>query len=53
VPDLARHARVRFNREALGGPVQGYSPAKVLRFIRKSAGAPSVTAGDPWATFST
>jgi xylulokinase len=38
---------VRFNREALGGPVQGYSPAKVLRFIRKSAGAPSVTAGDP------
>jgi xylulokinase len=38
---------VRLNREAVGGPVQGYSPAKVLRFIRKSGGAPSVSGGDP------
>jgi xylulokinase len=38
---------VRLNRAAVGGPVQGYSPAKVLRFIRKSAGAPSLSGGDP------
>jgi xylulokinase len=38
---------VRLNREAVGGPVQGYSPAKALRFIRKSAGAPSLNGGDP------
>jgi xylulokinase len=37
---------VRYNREAIGGPVQGYSPVKVLRFIRKTAGAPSMSAGD-------
>jgi xylulokinase len=38
---------VPFNRKAIGGPVQGYNPRKVLRFIRKTAGAPSVSSGDP------
>lgn len=35
------------NRRALGGPVQGYHPWKVARFLRKSGGAPSMASGDP------
>ncbi|HET8989983.1 MAG TPA: FGGY family carbohydrate kinase [Acidimicrobiales bacterium] len=34
-------------RSVLGGPVMGYAPLKVAAFVRRSAGAPSVTAGDP------
>lgn len=37
----------RHSRSAVGGPVQGYNPRKVLRFIRTSAGAPSTAGGDP------
>lgn len=36
-----------YSRRAVGGPVQGFSPTKVLRFIRKTAGAPSTTGADP------
>ena len=35
------------SRRAVGGPVQGYNPRKALRFIRKSAGAPSTSGRDP------
>lgn len=38
---------VRHARAVLGGPVMGYAPAKVAAFVRRSAGAPSVTSGDP------
>jgi xylulokinase len=38
---------VRHARAALGGPVMGYAPAKVAAFVRRSAGAPSVSSGDP------
>ncbi len=34
-------------RAALGGPVQGYNPTKVLRFIRTNGGAPSLSGADP------
>ena len=34
-------------RSVLGGPVMGYAPLKVASFVRRSAGAPSVSAGDP------
>ncbi|HQU27173.1 MAG TPA: FGGY family carbohydrate kinase [Acidimicrobiales bacterium] len=34
-------------RSVLGGPVMGYAPLKVAAFVRRSAGAPSVSAGDP------
>ena len=34
-------------RSVLGGPVMGYAPTKVAAFVRRSAGAPSVSAGDP------
>ena len=30
-----------YTRSAVGGPVQGYNPRKVLPFVRKSGGAPS------------
>jgi xylulokinase len=35
------------SQRAVGGPVQGYNPRKALRFIRKSAGAPSTSGADP------
>jgi xylulokinase len=38
---------VPYSRKAVGGKVQGYNPRKALRFIRKSAGAPSTSGGDP------
>ncbi|MGD0055012.1 MAG: FGGY family carbohydrate kinase [Acidimicrobiales bacterium] len=38
---------VAYNRRAVGGPVQGYNPRKALHFVRKSAGAPSTSSGDP------
>lgn len=36
-----------FSRAAFGGPVQGYSARKVLQFVRKTAGAPLLSGGDP------
>jgi xylulokinase len=36
-----------YSRKAVGGKVQGYNPRKALHFIRKSAGAPSTSGGDP------
>jgi xylulokinase len=38
---------VPYSRHAVGGPVQGYNPRKALHFIRKTAGAPSTSSGDP------
>jgi xylulokinase len=38
---------VPYSRKAVGGRVQGYNPRKALHFIRKSAGAPSTSGGDP------
>jgi xylulokinase len=38
---------VAYSRRAVGGPVQGYNPRKALHFIRKTAGAPSTSSGDP------
>ncbi|MGA2969964.1 MAG: FGGY-family carbohydrate kinase [Acidimicrobiales bacterium] len=38
---------VPYSRQAVGGKVQGYNPRKALHFIRKSAGAPSTSGGDP------
>lgn len=38
---------VAYSRHAVGGPVQGYNPRKALHFIRKAAGAPSTSSGDP------
>jgi xylulokinase len=35
------------SQRAVGGPVQGYNPKKALRFIRKTAGAPSTSGADP------
>jgi xylulokinase len=40
----APHAKAR-----IGGPVAGYRPAAVVRFIRRSGGAPSPHGGDPLA----
>ncbi len=37
----------RYSRQAVGGPVQGYDPRKVLRFIRKTGGAPAPSGADP------
>ena len=36
-----------FSRRAIGGPVEGYSPRKILPFIRKSGGGPSPSGADP------
>jgi len=36
-----------YNRAAIGGPVQGYNPRKILPFIRKSGGGPSTSGADP------
>jgi xylulokinase len=38
---------VPYSRKAVGGKVQGYNPRKALHFIRKTAGAPSTSSGDP------
>lgn len=35
------------SRRAFGGPIQGYNPRKVLRFIRVNGGAPSTSGADP------
>jgi xylulokinase len=35
------------SRRVFGGPVQGYNPRKVLRFIRVNGGAPSTAGADP------
>lgn len=35
------------SRRAVGGPFQGYDARKVLRFIRRTAGAPSTAGADP------
>lgn len=37
----------RFSRDAIGGPVMGYNPRKVLHFIRTTGGAPSTAGADP------
>ena len=34
-------------RRAIGGPALGYHPVKVLRFVRRSGGAPSTAGDDP------
>ena len=34
-------------RRAVGGPVQGYSAAKLWQFVRKTAGVPSLSGADP------
>jgi xylulokinase len=36
-----------YNRAAIGGPVQGYNPRKIIPFIRKSGGGPSTSGADP------
>jgi xylulokinase len=36
-----------FTRKAIGGPVQGYSPRKILPFVRKSGGGPARSGADP------
>jgi xylulokinase len=36
-----------FSRRAFGGPIQGYSARKVQKFVRKTAGAPLTSGGDP------
>jgi xylulokinase len=38
---------VSLSQKAVGGRFQGYNPRKALHFIRKSAGAPSTSSGDP------
>ena len=36
-----------YSRRAVGGPVQGYNPKKVLAFIRRTGGAPATSGADP------
>ena len=36
-----------FSRAAFGGPIQGYNPIKLRHFIKKTAGAPVPSGGDP------
>jgi xylulokinase len=36
-----------FVRRAIGGPIEGYSPRKILPFVRKSGGGPSPSGADP------
>jgi xylulokinase len=36
-----------YSRKAVGGPVQGYSPRKILPFVRKSGGGPATSGADP------
>jgi xylulokinase len=37
----------RHTRAAIGGPVQGYAPGALLRWIRHTAGVPSLSGADP------
>jgi xylulokinase len=37
----------RHSRKAFGGPVSGYSPLSILRWVRRTGGAPSVWGADP------
>jgi xylulokinase len=37
----------RHSRRAFGGPVAGYSPLTIWRFLRRTGGAPSVWGADP------
>jgi xylulokinase len=36
-----------FSRRAIGGPIEGYSPRKILPFVRKTGGGPSPSGADP------
>ena len=36
-----------FSRRAIGGPIEGYNPRKILPFVRKSGGGPSPSGADP------
>jgi xylulokinase len=36
-----------YSRKAIGGPVQGYNPRKILPFVRKSGGGPATSGADP------
>ncbi len=36
-----------FARRAIGGPIEGYNPRKILPFVRKSGGGPSPAGADP------
>jgi xylulokinase len=36
-----------FARRAIGGPIEGYSPRRILPFVRKSGGGPSPSGADP------
>jgi xylulokinase len=36
-----------FSRRAIGGPVEGYNPRKILPFVRKAGGGPSPAGADP------
>jgi xylulokinase len=36
-----------FARKVIGGPIEGYSPRKILPFVRKSGGGPSPAGADP------
>jgi xylulokinase len=36
-----------FARRAIGGPIEGYNPIKILPFVRKSGGGPSPAGADP------
>ena len=36
-----------FARKAIGGPIEGYNPRKILPFVRKSGGGPSPSGADP------
>lgn len=39
----------RYVRAAIGGPIEGYAPAPLARWIRRTGGAPSPSGGDPIA----
>jgi xylulokinase len=36
-----------FARRAIGGPIEGYNPRKIVPFVRKSGGGPSPSGADP------
>lgn len=37
----------KFSRRAIGGPIEGYNPRKIIPFVRKSGGGPSPSGADP------
>ena len=47
VPHVARHPGSEVVRQAVGGPIGGYSPTAAVRWIRRSGGAPSTSGADP------